>query len=177
MRSDAALDSAPPDSISDGATCPPFYRPIGSGTYAVLSPASFKNHMAACASHGTHLAVIDSVQELTDLVVYGRTVNGVSFDSRFYVGLVQAPDQAEPDDNWIDFFDRNADSNLWSSLGNELFLMVVLVVVRAIVGLGALRLDHSALVDLAITENVRAYCECDRMAIGAKAQMYLDALP
>ena len=118
------------------------------------------------------------MQELSDLVVYGRTVSGVNPDSRFYVGLVQAPDQKEPDDNWIDFFDRDVNPDLWASSGdNEPNDGPDKNENNHQEQAGALRLDRASLVDLAITENVRAYCECDQMALGPKAQMYVDALP
>jgi hypothetical protein len=176
-RTDATVDAAP-DVGTDGKSCPAFYRVIGTGQYAVLDPTSFRNHMIACASHGTHLAVIDDAQELADLVAFGRTVQGVNANSRFYIGLVQAPDQLEPDDNWIDFHDQDANDALWATSGNN----------EPNDGaddnegnhqeqVAALQLDREAIIDLAATENVRAYCECDDLAIGLKAQSYVDALP
>ncbi len=164
------------DAEIDASNCPVFYHPIGTGRYVVLTPTTFRNHMAACASHGTHLAIIDSQQEIDDLVIYGKAVMGTEANARFYVGLVQAPMQEDPDDGWIDFADRDVDEDLWSSSGNS----------EPNDGtddnesnhqeqVGALRLDLNALVDLPSTENVRAYCECDGIAVGPKATMYLMA--
>ena len=66
QTSDAPLADGPgADGVidaPDASTCPPFYRTIGTGLYAVLTPTTFKNHVIACRSHGTHLAVIDSAQ-------------------------------------------------------------------------------------------------------------------
>jgi hypothetical protein len=160
----------------DAQTCPAFYRSIGIGLYLVLEPTTFKNHHAACNSHGTHLAVIDNQQEIDDLVAFGRTVAGVNSNSRFYIGLVQAPAQLEPEDNWIDFQDRNSDNDLWAQSGNN----------EPNDGaddsesnhqeqVAAIQLDRDAIIDLASTENVRAYCECDGMPVGPKAAMYVAA--
>lgn len=175
---DATVDATMVDTPTDTTTCPPFYRTIGTGRYAVLEPTNFKNHMSACASHGTHLAVIDDAQELLELVVYGRTVPGAASNARFYVGLVQAPQQQDPDDAWVDFHDRDANEDFWASSGgnepddgpddNE---------ANHQEQVAAIQLDRDALTDLPHTENVRAYCECDGAAIGPNASMYAEALP
>lgn len=178
-RTDGAADAPVPDGKPDDAlfACPVFYRQIGSGFYAVLDPTNWRNHMAACASHGTHLAVIDNAQELADLVIYGQALPNVMNNSRFYVGLVQAPDQAEPDDNWVDFHDNNAQPDLWAQSGNN----------QPDDGpddnennhqeqVGAIQLDLGQLTDIAQTENVRAYCECDGIPIGTKAQSFITPL-
>jgi hypothetical protein len=166
---DAEIDAPP-------AACPVFYHPIGTGMYVVLNPTNFRNHVAACASHGTHLAIIDTQEELEALVDYGETVAGVNADSRFYVGVVQAPMEAEPGTGWIDFQDRDVPNKLWSTSGNN----------EPNDGsdenetnhqeqVGALRLDLKGLVDLDSGQNVRAYCECDAVTVGPKATMYLMA--
>lgn len=174
---DTAIDAAI-DVAIDSSSCPPFYRVIGTGVYAVLDPTNFKNHVTACASHGTHLAIIDGKQELDDLVVYGRTVMGVNNNSRFYVGLVQAPLQAEPEDSWVDFADRDDNPDLWAQSGaNEPNDGADQNEGNHQEQVAALQLDRDGLVDLAHTENVRAYCECDGISVGLMAKMYVDALP
>jgi hypothetical protein len=175
-RDDASLDAEQViDAEIDGSglVCPAAFHAIGTGMYLVLSPTTHQNHMIACQSHGTHLAVIDDAQELAELVAYGKTVMGVMADSRFYIGMVQAPDQDDPVDGWIDFHDRDAMTAFWSinepNDGNDNNETNHQEQVAAI------RLDRGALVDLANTENVRAYCECDGIPIGPKAVGYLVA--
>jgi len=177
---DARVDmSMAPDSDPDAPkiVCPTSYRVIGTGTYTVLEPTNFRAHVAACASHGTHLAVIDNAQEVVDLIAFGKTVVGVNTNSRFYIGLLQGPMQANPDDSWIDLQDRDANAELWATSGgtnepndgpddNENNHQEQV---------GALQLDRDAIVDLSSGENVRAYCECDGIPVGPKATGYLAA--
>lgn len=174
LSDDAQVDAAT-DAMPDGPalTCPSFFRMIGTGTYAVLEPAGFATQHTLCNSYGTHLAVIDSAQELADLVAYGRTVTGVNMNSRFYLGLVQAPLQDEIDTGWIDFFDRDA-PDLWAQSGdNEPNDGADHNETNHQEQVGALQLDRAALVDLSTGQNVRAYCECDGKVIGPKALGYL----
>ena len=175
---DARVDMAiVPDSDPDAPkiVCPTSYRVIGTSMYTVLEPTNFRAHVAACASHGTHLAVIDNAQEAVDLIAFGRTVNGVNTNSRFYIGLVQAPLQENPNDSWIDLQDRDANPALWATSGgpdepndgadgNE---------GNHQEQVAALQLDRDAIVDLDSGENVRAYCECDGIPVGPKAAGYL----
>lgn len=162
------------ETIDTGHACPPFYRSIGTSMYVVLDPTTFKNHHVACLSHGTHLAVIDDQQEIDDLVAYGRVVPNVNMDSRFYIGLVQAPLEAAPDTGWVDFQDRAPNADLWAQSGNN----------EPNDGtddneanhqeqVAAIQLDRDAIIDLASTENVRAYCECDGMPVGLKAASFV----
>jgi hypothetical protein len=180
-------NNTPTDARPDGTTtpdmeidapkvnCGPSFHQIGTGTYLVLDPANFRSHMTACATHaGAHLAVIDDLQEMVELAAFGRTVMGVMQDSRFYIGMVQAPAQDSPEKGWIDFQDRDSDADLWSTSGanepndgpdeNENNHQEQVA---------AIRIDRDHLVDLSSGENVRAYCECDGIPIGPKAASYL----
>lgn len=108
---DAALDDAAPP------PCPAGYEPIALETsrYKVLLVgATFDQQKLVCATDGTHLVALDSMDELTrvkERVVGtpGRVL------SRFYVGVVQDFDSGAPDAGWYLVTGEPLLAALWSS--------------------------------------------------------------
>lgn len=115
---DAAIDAPPPDAA---LTCPASYTVTiaGSTTRYRISSANelFSVHHADCNDDlpgATHLAVFDSTVELDEI---SALLTGVPQpnSSRFYVGVVQQPDQANPDDGWLQFTGGPVPAALWSA--------------------------------------------------------------
>jgi hypothetical protein len=99
---DARLDASPiVDTSIDGpkVECPPAFHSLGDSQYIFQTqPGGFRSHHTVCLSQKpgfTHLAIIDSPQEIADLVQAGRLLIGPNPNSRFYVGAIQSPTAPE----------------------------------------------------------------------------------
>jgi hypothetical protein len=168
--------SPPPIDVATDSTfgpCPTAYESVTGQTSsyrAITAPANFWTHYAACnadSPSNTHLAVIDSKPELDALMASMPPLPG------YYVGGVQARDQAATDQGWI-ALDGKPLISAWilgapDDGGDQLE--------NNQEQLTAIDPQQGALVDVSGIAAYGAICECDHEPVSPIASDYIGSDP
>ena len=157
-RNTVVVDAAPLDSL---LTCPADYvviAPLTSRYRIIDNISSYNVQKDACAADGTHLAALDTLDELREL---RARANAVATSTRrdFWVGVVQEPQATTPGEAWYLVTGEPVDPQLWAAgqpndgstdgidNGRE--------------NAATIDVDHSGIGDNSMGASHGAICECD----------------